>query len=334
MVDDKRLAEEALKLAEAQGLSPFPRAFTVLYEVLRGENAQLKAAFEGLASENKLDDDTIEDLFDAHCSQQDPYTQANTRLARLLGKLAKQVRAGSTGTRDFSASLKGFTSRAEGVSGDELSILIAEIMAETEKMMEVNAGLEGRLIESAEEIEKLRTDLAAAQQSARLDGLTGLPNRREFDGRISRLTQQSKQTARPLCLVLVDIDHFKKFNDDHGHLVGDHVLRLVASVLKDHVRESDLAARFGGEEFAVLLPETDLPTAEAVANKLREAIKGKPLKDRRTGESIGRVTASLGVSQYIIGEEVRDFIERSDDALYEAKSSGRDKVCTERKLGR
>jgi diguanylate cyclase len=128
-------------------------------------------------------------------------------------------------------------------------------------------------------------------------------------------------------MLLIDIDHFKKFNDTHGHQIGDDVLRLIAQGLKESVNGRALAARYGGEEFAVLLPDSDLDGAKVVAEDIRTAISRKVLRKRSTGETLGRVTVSIGAAEYQRLEDLDEFVHRVDRLLYAAKQTGRNVVC-------
>ena len=141
--------------------------------------------------------------------------------------------------------------------------------------------------------------------------------------------QQAEEIGEPLCLLLADIDHFKLFNDTHGHQTGDQVLRLVGQTLKTNVKGRDCAARYGGEEFAILLPKTSLKAAVTVAQQFRVAVKTKELVKKSTKESLGHVTLSTGVACYRQGESAGEFIDRADALLYAAKEAGRDNVQAE-----
>jgi len=158
---------------------------------------------------------------------------------------------------------------------------------------------------------------------AHIDRLTLLYNRRYFDDVLSREAERARRYSQPLCLLLLDIDFFKKVNDVHGHPKGDQVLTEIASIISDNIRMIDIAARYGGEEIAVILPETELENALTAAEKLREAVeKDSPL---RTGLEI---TVSIGVSVYIPEDDaVKSMIARSDAALYQAKKNGRNRVA-------
>lgn len=160
----------------------------------------------------------------------------------------------------------------------------------------------------------------ALRRLATQDSLTGAANRRGFMDRLLRAQGEAEQHDGALALVMVDLDHFKRINDEHGHGVGDAVLREVAQRLRRQIRRADLLGRLGGEEFAVLLHDTDLVGARVQAEHLLMALRGQPFP------SVGRVTASLGVSQWNGRETAADWLHRTDLALYEAKHRGRDRV--------
>jgi diguanylate cyclase len=133
----------------------------------------------------------------------------------------------------------------------------------------------------------------------------------------------------PLSVLMIDIDHFKKFNDIYGHQVGDQVLRLVAKILQENVRDGDLAARYGGEELIAVLPGADLKVCADVAERIRRRIAEARLTRRTTGQEIASVTVSIGVAQFRLAESAEAMIERCDRGLYQAKRSGRNRTVTE-----
>jgi diguanylate cyclase len=142
------------------------------------------------------------------------------------------------------------------------------------------------------------------------------------------------EKGEPLSVLLIDIDHFKRFNDDFGHGVGDQVLRLMAKVLRERVREIDLPARYGGEELIAILPGADLAACAAVAERIRRTISECQISRRSTGEALPGITVSIGVGEFQFGESMADLIDRCDRALYVAKRSGRNRVVTENELDR
>jgi len=170
------------------------------------------------------------------------------------------------------------------------------------------------------------------RRDATTDGLTNLANRKFFDEELERACAEADNTGAKMCLAVLDIDHFKTFNDTWGHQTGDQVLRLVAMTLKSNIKGKDMAARYGGEEFAAILPETDLEGAIIVADNIRKAVQAMELLKRSTNEKLGRITASFGVAMYKVGDTPSSLIERADRCLYAAKHAGRNRVLSEKEL--
>jgi diguanylate cyclase len=140
------------------------------------------------------------------------------------------------------------------------------------------------------------------------------------------------ETGEPLSVLLIDIDRFKKFNDNFGHGVGDQVLRLMAKALRDGVGEKDLPARYGGEELIAVLPSTELAACEAIAERIRRSVAECQITRRSTGDVLPGITVSVGVAQFRPGESMAQLLERCDGALYLAKRTGRNRVVTETRL--
>jgi diguanylate cyclase len=146
---------------------------------------------------------------------------------------------------------------------------------------------------------------------------------------LEKAIAEALETNEAMSLMLTDIDHFKTFNDNFGHLTGDQVLRLVAMSVKHNVKGKDTTARYGGEEFAVILPNTILRAAVTVAEHIRRAVMAKELMKRSTGEHLGRMTISIGVATLRKGGTGQSLIERADTCLYAAKRHGRNRVICE-----
>ena len=166
-------------------------------------------------------------------------------------------------------------------------------------------------------------------QYATIDALTNLNNRRQFELRLGQEIATTKRQNNPLCAMMIDIDFFKKVNDTYGHASGDAVLRGVAGIIKSALRESDIPSRYGGEEFAVLLPYTRIEEAKIVGERLRKAVEAAPIPinvDDVDVKSI-KVTISMGLAEFNKTESGEELFERADKALYEAKTNGRNRVC-------
>jgi diguanylate cyclase len=167
---------------------------------------------------------------------------------------------------------------------------------------------------------------------ARSDPLTGVANRRTWDFELSRACQWAREHGAPLSVALLDLDHFKNYNDRNGHLEGDALLRELGLILRNSVRQEDVVARYGGEEFAVIMPRTPLREAARIADQIRSAIEAKRLVRRSTNETIGAVTVSFGAALYSNGETVGQVIARADECLYMSKRNGRNRVTLETAL--
>jgi diguanylate cyclase len=233
----------------------------------------------------------------------------------------------------YSGSLQSATGDLEGdLSVDEMHEMTKRLLGETRRMQDINHSLEQKLEASREDIANLQRDIDEVRRESMLDPLTKIYNRKYFDDGLQSAMADARETGEPLCLLLVDIDHFKRFNDTYGHQTGDQVLRLVAMTLKSNIKGKDVVARYGGEEFAAILPSTDLEGAVILADNIRKAIQAKELLKRSTNEKLGRITASFGVAIFQADDLPSSFIERADRCLYAAKHAGRNRVIDEREL--
>ncbi len=197
-------------------------------------------------------------------------------------------------------------------------------------MTESNTPLECPVAESScywlDEVEKLRRQIVDLSELVLTDALTGLYNFRHFKYVLQAEMDRSKRSGIPTSLVMIDLDHFKRINDEYGHEVGNIVLKAVANILKSEVRTTDVVCRYGGEEFAIIFPETHLKLAVNVADRIREMIAITAVV--YDGGEID-ITASMGASVYMKAStlDIGDFIDSVDKYLYEAKQSGRNCIC-------
>jgi diguanylate cyclase len=214
--------------------------------------------------------------------------------------------------------------------GTGVQDIVKELINATAALKQKGEKISKKLEESTNEISSLKKNLQQVTIESQRDFLTGVFNRKTFEKYVDEQIVLAKQKHTTMCLMMIDIDHFKMFNDRFGHLLGDEVLKIVARTLTDILKGRDVVARFGGEEFIVILPETPLEGAMKVAEMIRTAIASKELKRRDTGENYGTITVSIGVSRFREDSDTLPIlIKRADDALYVSKNSGRNRVSRE-----
>ncbi|MBI1261599.1 MAG: diguanylate cyclase [Rhizobiales bacterium] len=330
----KNWSERALKLIDEQGLPPEPDVYAVWYAYATGQKADLnKEIDQRLSSGSPIDAHTASDLRRRYVAEKDLSElalESGSRLSSEVDKILKLVEATSGDNSEFGNSVReasqGLTSQS---TPNEVHSAVEAIVEATRSMEMRSQLLEKRLQQTKAEITELRDNLDQARSEARTDGLTGVANRKAFDEVISREIKRAEKEDGSLALLIGDIDFFKKFNDTYGHRTGDQVLRLVASCLKGGARENDTVARYGGEEFAVIMPDITAEAAENIANEIRETVMGRELVKRSTGETLGRVTMSIGVGIFRRGDAPSALIERADACLYAAKDGGRNQVISE-----
>ncbi|MEJ0061008.1 MAG: GGDEF domain-containing protein [Terricaulis sp.] len=206
---------------------------------------------------------------------------------------------------------------------------MSSLAAATLDMANHNQHLTDQLQRSTKEIETLRTSLESVRVESLTDSLTGLSNRRMFDETLRMRLGEARSQRTELCLLMCDIDHFKRFNDTWGHHTGDQILRFLASAMQSHAKPDHLIARYGGEEFGMILPRTNLSIAGNIAEALRAAIQAKRLRRRSTNEDLGQVTISIGIARLQPGDTPQGLVERADACLYASKRNGRNQVTTD-----
>ncbi|HEX6961485.1 MAG TPA: diguanylate cyclase [Lacipirellula sp.] len=202
-------------------------------------------------------------------------------------------------------------------AGDSNNSVVMEAVA---KMLEANKKLAERLEDAETKIQTQAEEIRTQQSEARTDALTKLANRRAFDQFLAECVEQFHKESKPVSLIMLDVDHFKQFNDTHGHPAGDEVLRTVGRTLTRSVKSGDLACRYGGEEFAVVLVNTAAADAQVAADRIRKAIEAMPVHFE--GNTL-RVTASVGMAECMADEDTAHLIRRADESVYTSKKSGR-----------
>lgn len=327
-------AEVALGQIRSLKQTAIPRNYEIWYVYATGYNPPLnKIINETLARNGKLTEADLEQIYDtylSHIKTTDRIDKVGARVIREIDDVMTVLSDALGMTGAYDTSLSGATAQLSSAeSREQIKTIIEALLRSTGEMRETNKALEDRLTLSKNEISNLQQSLEAIRAESLTDPLTGLGNRKYFDRMIGMAVQSALASGEPLSLLLFDIDHFKSFNDSYGHLTGDQVLRLVGLSMKQTIKGQDITARYGGEEFAVLLPNTALRQALTVADHIRRAVMAKELKKKSTGEILGRVTISVGVSMLKQGDDTDALIERADACLYAAKRNGRNRVICE-----
>jgi diguanylate cyclase len=319
----------ALQLMSSRGITTHPNNLRLWYEYASGANAELKETLDDLlARPVPITEETCRQLY-ARYFTQDAIDLEHVRQEIRSILLEVQEEVGEAGGR--LSQYRDTLGRFAAVLGGETELKVnsadvSEVIEETRSTEQSQRDMQDRLGGVAAEMEALRKELEQIREESLTDSLTGVANRKAFDVALEQALELGNQSKRPVCVMIADIDHFKVFNDTFGHLIGDRVLRFVAATLKRCLKGNDRPARFGGEEFAVILPNTALSGAMSVAEQIRREISSGELQDRKKAKSYGRIRISIGVAQFRFGETAHDFIERADQALYRAKRRGRDRV--------
>jgi diguanylate cyclase len=326
----------ALPLMSQLGIPVTPKNYTVWYKYVSGKDGELSKAIDGMRENNEMfSEEKNEDLYKKYCTEMDENELSKIRedLQKILLTILKEVTELTGQTEEYETFVTASISRLSHNAGaDDIRAVISEIIDKTKALGKHGKAIQHKLKETKTALSVLRKDFEQVKNEVLADFLTGIPNRRAFNEKLSALCNEAESDNEYLSLLLIDIDRFKRFNDQHGHLLGDAVLRFVARKAKEIVKGRDFLARFGGEEFAIILPKTPLTGARVVAENIRRFFAEVSLKAITASKNLGKITVSVGAACYRPGEPIEALLERSDQALYLAKDKGRNRVVTESEL--
>ena len=307
-----------------------PITFALWYEYAAGINPPLNAALDRRVSEGgRIDDEAVAELHAAHIAPigEDAMSRISTDMQRVMEGLV--LTASQTGSRAgaFGEQLSGLTAALGNKDTSQLAPFLSKVAAGTADMQESVNALQQRVALGESEIRKLREDLDRACSEALRDPLTGILNRKGFDQQIAALFSTAPGKGEGHFVVMLDIDHFKKVNDTHGHLIGDRVIQGVAEILRSTVTNpTHSVTRYGGEEFAILMPQCTSQECAQVAETIRTRTKAMKIRNRKTQDVLLSVTISGGMAEWREDDDPATLIARADAALYRSKNDGRDRL--------
>lgn len=326
------LASRALELMKAYGSSASPRSYAVWYTYVAGLSPHLNDALKRITTEHGvLSEANIDLLHETYLdgrSVTNQVEQTSSTVITEINDIMEMLDLALGSTAKYGESLETFSADLAAPSANRGRVreIVSSLVVATREVSATNRTLEARMLETRNEVEGLRETLEAVRVEALTDPLTGLANRKHFEEMLVKGIDNAAVQRSALSLIVIDIDHFKRFNDTYGHLTGDQVLRLVGIAMREQVKTRATLARFGGEEFGIVLPDTDQDAARVVAERIRTNVMGRELVKRSTGESLGKVTISVGVATVRRGDTSVSLLERSDQCMFAAKRAGRNRT--------
>jgi diguanylate cyclase len=253
---------------------------------------------------------------------------AGDLLSKELESVSKAIQDAQKSNAAYGKTLVGAAKELDSEDVSKIKAVVSGLTEATRRVQKENKSLENRLAESTAEVDRLREHLEQVRRDATTDGLTNLANRKAFDEELDRACSEPDEAGTTICLAVLDIDHFKGFNDTWGHQTGDQVIRYVASVIGRVAAPPRFAARYGGEEFAMIFPRESASIVAGTLEEIRVEVSSRMLKRRSTNEDLGAITISSGFAERRPGESGHSVMERADAALYTSKRGGRNRVSS------
>lgn len=322
-------AEATLKALRERGLRPTPELYHVWFVYFAEENPEILRVIDAVrASGDDLAEDTLLQLYYRYIFDRqaaDFLQRGMEDFSELVENSDECLTTARSGLRCYGDLLK--KSARTLSKHKEVAPVVAEIAEKTDEMHETIDNLHKRLDSYLNRVAMLQRELDETRERSYTDGLTRVSNRMYFEEQLTLLAAEhdTADNPEPFCVMMVDLDQFKLINDRFGHRIGDEILVLIASMLKANIKGRDIVARYGGDEFAILLPQTPLEDAMALAGDMSKRIAAREIKAKNSGTSYGQMTVSVGAAEYVAGEGGAKLIDRADSALYRAKKDGRNR---------
>jgi len=325
------LARRAVEAMEAASVWPTPLNFELWLQYLGDPEGALGREIDRMLAAGEPFTEEVAEVLAAEYLPRGRLTEeirdAGRVLDRELSSVTEAISRAHKAQSDYGRTLEGAAGSLDSAQGaPQLQAIVSSLSTATEKIRKDNETLEKKLELSTREIARLSEHLEQVRRDSMTDALTNLANRKAFDEQLDSACAAALAEGSRLSLAVLDIDHFKRFNDTWGHQTGDQVLRYVASVLGKAARSPRVAARYGGEEFALIFPQEALAEVEAALEAIRKEIGSRSLRRRSTNDDLGAVTVSIGFAHRRGGESAASLLGRADAALYASKRSGRNRV--------
>lgn len=327
------IANSAFRFIQTHMTPPVPRSYEFWYTYAQGNNKKLNEHVNALLQRGagRLKEYDIEQIHDEHISQnsaeQKLQRETSAGLTAELNSVNDVLQSFMTSSEQFGDTINASLKDLPKIKSiEQISEALREVLAQQQHMQRETGDLRAAIEASQKQVETLEMKLVAAREVSFYDSLTQLRNRRYYDQQLPQELLKASLENLPLCLVVADIDHFKRINDKFGHSIGDGVLKLFANLLSNSVKGRDMVVRYGGEEFVLVFPETKLEDALTLIEGIRVKMQAINLTVRKTGQTIGNVTASFGIATFEPGDDQDTLFIRADSLLYQAKKGGRNRI--------
>jgi diguanylate cyclase len=319
-------AQAAMGLLRQHGLAPSALNYALMHAIASGAAPQAREAVDLMTARGEaLDEAACTRLFSTYATGAlaQIYDQLGARLYGEIERMQGAVERHHRVTSNYTSAVDEAVATIEApFDTASLTAAMRGVLQGSRLMAFENRALQEALEQTRTELRRLREEVVLRRAESLTDALTGVANRRAFDQKLAALFKDEQAVG----LLMIDIDHFKAINDTHGHVFGDQVLRLIGSVIGSNVRDGDLVARIGGEEFALVMAGAGESEALIVAEKIRKAIAARKIVKRGSGSVVAKVSISVGIATRREDDDPQTLLDRADGGLYRAKEQGRNCV--------